>query len=481
VQKSYWHPRAAYFNAMLVDIHGVHKESVPGSGPEGMQLLRLAGFHDFGAPSIPFDVLVPRPREATGLLVSSAGAYTHQAYAAFPRMETGRIAQGHTCAVAAYHALRGSVPVHETDVRRVQITNLRLNGQSLVYFDDIIPGTYWHLVDQMLGCRRVPERNDQGVFQREDRMTAVETRTYLERLFRDYTEHPAPEERLKESLAALGDDAEAAITRAQVVHALSAVADFTLPKEEPAKPFADVEPDSLLARQLAAWAGRGWIAPDVRHAFRPDDPVPFSEFKRHAYHVLFAGIAPETVRPVNYRPRLAHDTFNRADGPLERLASGQPVAGTGAWAIVAGNLRPSGVDGTTYLLVDAGQSDVDVSVDVFLEQTANQAAAGLVLRADDERNMQRFLVEAEGPGVKVRINTLVEGQFADEISLVRRTHRRGFTLRLVARGEELTYFLDGRQVHRQKRERFLNATRVGLLNGGGEASRFDNLEVRAAD
>ncbi|MFH1264261.1 MAG: hypothetical protein ABIK89_00940, partial [Planctomycetota bacterium] len=340
-------------------------------------------------------------------------------------------------------------------------------------------------------------------------------RTYLERLFRDYTEHPAPEERLKESLAALGDDAEAAVTRAQVVHALSAVADFTLPngrpiddfpvwegdspifpagksgqspsyspaapKQQPAKPFADVEPDSLLAQQLAAWAGRGWIAPDVRHAFRPDDPVPFSEFKRHAYHVLFAGIAPETVRPVDYRSRLAHDTFNRADGPLERLASGQPVAGTGGWAIVAGNLRPASVDGTTYLLVDAGQSDVDVSVDVFLEQTANQAAAGLVLRADDERNMQRFLVQAEGPGVKVRIDTLVEGQFADEISLVRRTHRRGFTLRLVARGEELTYFLDGRQVHRQKRERFLNATRVGLLNGGGEASRFDNLEVRAAE
>ena len=101
LQKSYWHPRSVYYNAMVVDMHGVHLECIPGSGPEGMEFLRLAGYHNFGSPCIPFDVLVPRPSEATGLLVSSAGAYTHQAYAAFPRMETGRIAQGHAAAVAA--------------------------------------------------------------------------------------------------------------------------------------------------------------------------------------------------------------------------------------------------------------------------------------------------------------------------------------------------------------------------------------------
>jgi hypothetical protein len=60
------------------------------------------------------------PPKATGLLVSSAGAYTHQAYAAFPRMETGRIVQGHACAVAAWHALRDKIAVHEVDVRKVQ-------------------------------------------------------------------------------------------------------------------------------------------------------------------------------------------------------------------------------------------------------------------------------------------------------------------------------------------------------------------------
>lgn len=130
VQKRHWHPRAAYFNAMLVDIHGVHRERVPGSGPEAMQLLRLAGFHDFGAPCIPFDVFVPRPAEATGLLVASAGAYTHQAYAAFPRMETGRLLQGHACAVAVHHALADGVLPHAVDVRKVQLTGLELHGQA---------------------------------------------------------------------------------------------------------------------------------------------------------------------------------------------------------------------------------------------------------------------------------------------------------------------------------------------------------------
>ena len=42
--------------AMVVDIHGVHHETVPGGGPEGMQLLRLGGYPKFGAPCIPFDV-----------------------------------------------------------------------------------------------------------------------------------------------------------------------------------------------------------------------------------------------------------------------------------------------------------------------------------------------------------------------------------------------------------------------------------------
>ncbi len=481
LQKSYWHPRAAYFNAMLVDIHGVHHQRREGSGPEGMQLLRLAGFHNFGVPCIPFDVFVPRPAEATGLLVSSAGAYTHQAYAAFPRMETGRILQGHACAAAAYHALRDHVPVHQVDVRKVQLTGLVLHGQSLVYFDDTIPGTVWQVVDQMLGARRVPQRNDQGVFQREDRMTVTQVRTFLERLFRDYSQSPIPAERLSAAVEALGgDDDGRPVTRGEALVALS-IAGGLAAADSAAAPFADVPAGSPLARRLAPWIERGWIVAGGRHFFHADEPMPFSEFKRHAYHLLFGRLAPETVRPVDYRRRLVHDTFNRPDQAIDQLATGQAVHGTGGWNVRAGQLLPENKATTTYLLVDAGRSDVEVSADLFLEQTRNQAAAGLVVRAVDPQNMQRFLLQADGPTVKIRIDTLVRGRPTEEFQVRRTTHRRGFSLRVVARGDELAYFLDDAEVHRQTRPAFGRATLVGLLNGGGEASRFDNLEVRAAD
>ncbi len=477
LQKRYWHPRAVYFNAMLIDIHGVHLERHPGSGPEGMQLLRLAGYHNFGVPCIPFDVLVPRPREATGLLVASAGAYTHQAYAAFPRMETGRILQGHACAVAAWHALRDGVPVHQVDVRKVQLTGLRLHGQSIVYFDDTIPGTDWHVVDQMLGARRVPERNDQGVFQREDFLTLGEARTYLERLFCEYTEHPVPAARLHAALDLLAGEAALPAPRGRVLAALSAAAGLDIPSRAD-KLFADVEPETRLGRILAAWSARGWIAPNPEHAFGIEQPMPFSEFKRHAYHVLFGDLAPETVRPVDYRPWLAHDTFNRCDGPLAELSSGQVVWPRSGWGIRAGCLMPDTPRQTTYLLFDVGRSDVDLAADIFLEQTRNPAAAGVVVRALDEQNMHRFLLQAEGATVILRIDTLVEGQRTAEVQRRLPTLRRGFSLRLRAQGDQLAYYLNGAEVYRQSRPEFGQATRVGLVNGGGEASRFDNLEVR---
>lgn len=498
VQKTYWHPRAVYYNAMLIDIHGVHLERAPGSGPEGMQLLRLAGHHHFGAPSIPFDVLVPRPGEATGLLVASAGAYTHQAYAAFPRMETGRIAQGHACAVAAFHALGGNVPVHDVDVRKVQITNLLLHGQSLVYFDDTIPGTYWHLVDQMLGARRVPERNDQGVFQREDRVSVAEMRTYLQRLLRDYHEHPLPEDRLAAAVAELGDAPDVPVTRAKALSALSLGAGVdsgvgagrldgqrraAVVGETPQAPgpFADVPSGTPLARLLDRWGQNRWIALDPRHRFRPDDPIPFSEFKLHAYHAMFGQVAPDTVRPVDYREWLVHDTFNRPDQPVRQLASGQKARGTGEWMVEAGNLRPKRPGQTVYLLADAGRADVDVAVDVFLEQTRNPAAAGIVFRAADEENMERFLVQADGPAVNLRFDARAGGRTTWEARQAHATMRRGFTLRVVARGSEVRYFLDGQPVQRQQRTPRAGATWVGLLAGGGEASRFDNLEVRTVE
>jgi hypothetical protein len=133
------------------------------------------------------------------------------------------------------------------------------------------------------------------------------------------------------------------------------------------------------------------------------------------------------------------------------------------------------------LLCDAGRADVDVSLDVFLEQTQQPAAAGIVVRARDAQNMQRFLLDTDGPVVRVRIDTLIDGQRTDEVVQSRATPRRGFTLRVVAQGDRLTYFVDGERVHEQQRGDFASATQVGVLSGGHTPSRLDNLEVRAVE
>lgn len=48
----------------------------------------------------------------------------------------------------------------------------------------------------------------------------------------------------------------------------------------------------------------------------------------------------------------------------------------------------------------------------------------------------------------------------------------------VAEGDMVHCFLDGREIE-QLRRTPAGGTLVGLVNGGGEASRFDNFEVRA--
>ena len=481
VQKRFWHPRAAYFNAMLVDIHGVHRERVPGSGPEGMQLLRLAGFHDFGAPCIPFDVFVPRPTEVTGLLVASAGAYTHQAYAAFPRMETGRLLQGHACAVAMHHALAEGVLPHEVDVRKVQLTGLERHGQSLVYFDDALAGTRSHVVEQMLGCRGVPRRNDQGVFQDEAGLAVAEAEDYLAALFRDSTESPVPEAALAASLAVVrAAPADGRVSRERLIHALSLAAGI-----EPASGrstadpplFSDVPHGHPLAPLLAAWSARGWIAADAAERFEPDVAMPFAEFRRHAFNVLFGALATAGPIPVDYRPWIVRDAFNRSDGPVERLQSGQASILAEPWHVEGGLLRPVREKGTSYHVVDAGAADVDISADVFLEQTRNDAAAGIVLRGEGTASMERFLLQAKGPAVEVRIDRISAGERVDEVREIVPTLCRAFSLRAVARGDRIDYFLDGRLVRSLERGT-RGGTVVGLVNGGDERSRFDNLEVR---
>jgi hypothetical protein len=336
-------------------------------------------------------------------------------------------------------------------------------------------------------------------------------RTYFERLLRDYHEHPVPAERLAAAVAELGDAPEVPVTRAKAVSALSLGAGLDpgvgvgrgdgprraavvgKPHQAPAPihvsekdsrppgPFADVPSGTPLARLLGLWGQNRWIALDPRHRFRPDDPIPFSEFKRHAYHAMFGRIAPDTVRPVDYRAWLAHDTFNRPDQPFGQLASGQQARGTGEWMVEAGNLRPKRPSQTVYLLADAGRADVDLAVDVFLEQTKNPAAAGIVFRAADEENRERFLVQADGPAVHVRFDARADGRTTWEARQRQATLRRGFTLRVVARGSEVRYFLDGLPVRREQRQPRAGATWVGLVAGGGEASRFDNFEVRAVE
>jgi hypothetical protein len=481
VQKRHWHHRAAYFNAMLVDIHGVHRERVAGSGPEGMQLLRLAGFHDFGAPCIPFDVFVPRPAEVTGLLVASAGAYTHQAYAAFPRMETGRLLQGHACAVAMHHALADGVLPHEVDVRKVQLTGLERHGQSLVYFDDAIAGTRSHVVEQMLGCRGVPRRNDQGVFQDESGLTVAEAEHDLAALFRDFTEDPAPAGALAASLDVVrGTSADGRVSRGRLIRALSLAAGIEpAAGRSTADPplFSDVPHGHPLAPLLAAWSARGWIAADAAERFEPDAAMPFAEFRRHAFNVLFGALATGGPMAVDYRPWIVRDAFNRPDGPAQRLYSGQASILAEPWHVEGGLLRPVREKGTSYHLVDVGTADVDISADVFLEQTRNDAAAGIVLRGDGTASMERFLLQAKGPTVEVRIDRISAGERVDEVREIVPTLRRAFSLRAVARGDRIDYLLDGRLVRSLERGT-RGGTVVGLVNGGDERSRFDNLEVR---
>jgi hypothetical protein len=182
---------------------------------------------------------------------------------------------------------------------------------------------------------------------------------------------------------------------------------------------------------------------------------------------------------VDYRPWLAHDTFNRRDELLKALASSQAVVAQGEWRVTSGQLMPTPSESPALLLVDVGRQDVDVSIDVFLEQTRRPAQAGLIVRSDRASCQHRFTVQADGPAVIVQVESQLGGQWSVLMREVRAVHKRGFTLRAVADGDSLVCELDGAAVFQGACAAFAAATFVGLLNTG-EASRFDNLEVRAA-
>jgi FAD-dependent oxidoreductase family protein len=469
-QKRYWHPRTAYFNAMVIDIHGVHNEFVPESGPEGMQFPRLAGYPNFGVPCIPADVFMPRESEATNLLVASAGAYTHEAYSAFPRMETGRILQGHACATIARLALKENIPPQKVDIRRAQIVNLIENAQSLVYFEDTIPGTFNHLIDQMLGCRRVPEQNSGGVFQSETSITADEAKKYLTSLFVNQTEEPISQKRFDKAVDRLK---KTPISRADLILSLGKL----LLTEKDAKNSADSQLD--LAETVRKFNDRGWTDFDLGNTKSLEKPIRFSEFKQLCYNGLFGPIAPETVRPVRFQTTLAYDTFNRPNGPLDKLESGQKVTKTGDWTVHSGSAKIDKKNESGLLLVDVGQSDYTVRVDLFLNQTTSPAVAGLVVRAEDGENMQRFLLETQGEELLVRIETVANGQVENSVSIPVRSIRRGWELAIKANGPKLGYYLGGKLIQTGWRSRFAGASQVGLINESGKPSIFDNFQVIA--
>jgi hypothetical protein len=219
--------------------------------------------------------------------------------------------------------------------------------------------------------------------------------------------------------------------------------------------------------------------------------MPFSEFKRLAFHVLFSALLKTPPPAVGYRPWLVYDTFNRPDGPLVRLATGQAPSAPAAWRIEAGQARPHPAGSATRhttenadttrmasLLVDAGTADVDVAVDLFLEQTRHAAAAGIAFQGRDARTMRRFFVQAAGSALEVWTDRLVDGERRDATRRLIPTMKRGLTLRVVTEGETVRCLLDGCEIDRLHRPP-AGGTLVGIINGG-EASRFDNFEVRAA-
>jgi hypothetical protein len=327
----------------------------------------------------------------------------------------------------------------------------------------------------------VPRRNDQGVFQDEAGLAVAEAEDYLAALFRDSTESPVPEAVLAATLAVVrAPPADGRVSRGRLIQALSLAAGIEpASRRSTADPplFSDVPHGHPLAPLLATWSARGWIAADAAERFEPDAPMPFAEFRRHAFNVLFGALATSGPIPVDYRPWIVRDAFNRPDGPAQRLHSGQASILAEPWHVEGGLLRPVQEKGTSYHLVDAGTSEVDVSADVFLEQTRHAAAAGIVLRANGTGSMERFLLQAKGPAVEVRIDRIISGERVDEVREIVPTLQRAFSLRAVARGDRVDYLLDGRLVRSLERG-MRGGTVVGLVNGGDERSRFDNLEVR---
>ncbi|MFH1744062.1 MAG: FAD-dependent oxidoreductase [bacterium] len=461
-QKNYWHQHSFYFNAMNIDIHGVTNRFVEGSGPEGIQIPRFID-PNFGVCCIPFDVCVPRVSEATGLLVASAGAYTHEAYSAFPRMEPGRFQIGEGCAIAAYISLHDNVPPHEADIEKTQLIGLTQSGHSLVYFDDAIPGTWNHVIDQMLGARGVPLHNAQGEWISETEFSSAQALECLDNIFRKYTDTPVPDGRFENSTKSLHANPDTPAIWGDIlpiVSSLSGIGEIH-------------EYDALFAR----YQGRGFFT--MGEAIHESAPIRFSEFKRLLFNILFSQKSPEGPYPIQSSEIVLRDTFNRVDGSAAVPEIGPKYISKVAWSVNGGLAIPENTESDSFLWVSLDPSHFAAACDVFLEQTKVESSAGLAFRFDSSDSYLRFRLQTKGFDV-IAVLERVTDEFVEvlarkEIS----TMLRGFTLRAVNTPDSLRCFVGREMLFEVNMEAQSKCTQIGLYNAAGNANLFDNFEIAA--
>lgn len=461
-QKTYWHPRSFYFNAMNIDIHGVTNRYVPGSCPEGMQVPRFVN-PNFGVCCIPFDTCLPRPREVTQLLVASAGAYTHQAYAAFPRMEPGRFQIGAGCAQAAFMALKDGIPVHEIDLEKIQLAGLYPSGQSLVYFDDALPGTLNHLIDQMLGARGVPLHNAQGEWIAETGFTNGQALGCLENFFQKYSEKPVEKKSLLAVTASLRNSPAQRATWGTVLPAMTRLSGFSANENFLA-----------LITQLEE---TGFLIPNEK--ITPRTPLGFSEFKKLLFNCAFAEKSPVGAIPFESGKILVRDTFNR---PAEKLTTpeiGTVYESSREWEVREALANPLDKDSDSFLWHPCPASGFAARLDIFLEQTQTEASAGLAFRAQDSSTWHRFRLATD----KYQVLALFETITGQATTILARreleTMQRGFTLE-VLQEKNVWHCKVG---HLAVFTIILseNVAQIGLFNRAGKINLFDNFEVVKRD
>ncbi|MBN1352089.1 FAD-dependent oxidoreductase [candidate division KSB1 bacterium] len=459
-QKNYWHPRSFYFNAMNIDIHGVTNRFVEGSGPEGMQVPRFVN-PKFGVCCIPFDVCIPRQSEATQLLVASAGAYTHEAYSAFPRMEPGRFQIGDACARAAFVALDDNVPPHEVNIEKVQLLGLYHSGHSIVYFDDALPGTETHVIDQMSGARGVPLYHSQGNWISEVEFTNRQALTCLENFFLVYSEQPLDKKQFATITRRLRDNPDERAKWGTLLPTISAIMNF----------HAGESFESLSGR----WYSRGYLS----HAdsLSAETSLSFSQFKGLLFNIAYSMDYPGGAIPVETSKVFLCDSFNREDGSIIAPELGPRYLSSDNWLIQNALATPESTTADSFLWIPVNAENFIAECDIFLEQTQTSAFGGIGFKLDSAESYVRFALRTN----KFNVIAAFENVREDSISVLSKkvlsTMLRGFTLRTTKSGHTWQCALRRESIFHLTLPNFSRCTHIGLFNGAGTANNFDNFRI----